>query len=429
MILALQNRILEMTARGASLATTLDCLCQEVEGAATDVVCSVLSVDPSGALHPLSGPSLPDSYSAALDGLQMGPLSGSCGTAAYLGEPVIVIDIENDPRWASFKQLALPLGFKACWSTPIESAGRVCGTFAFYFKTCRGPSSFEISLLEACVHLCAIAIERNDRVLERQRLTYTDTLTGLPNRTRFQEYLAERSQSIGAAWGILIIDIDNLKPVNDTFGHGAGDDLIKIVASRISLVSGHGSTFRVGGDEFAAIVDGEDNDLRETAEKILASLKPTCVCETHVVFPAATIGGAIWKNHANPELVRRDADLALYHAKETKRGRYVEYYGGLGSTISRRFRAIRNVGLALRENRIDAYYQPIIRLDTREIVGVEALCRMTAETGAIIAASHFHEATKDAHVASELTQRMLGLVASDVRRWLDLGIPFQHVGD
>lgn len=120
--------------------------------------------------------------------------------------------------------------------------------------------------------------------------------------------------------------------------------------------------------------------------------------------------------------------LALYHAKERSRGTFIEYNAGLGTTLTRRFRAIRDVSLALAENRIHAHYQPIVRLDTGEVVGFEALCRMTTTSGEIIAAANFHEATKDAHVAAKLTECMLLCVARDMRAWLDGGLPFQHVG-
>ena len=118
----------------------------------------------------------------------------------------------------------------------------------------------------------------------------------------------------------------------------------------------------------------------------------------------------------------------MYHAKERSRGHFIEYSPGLGTAFTRRFRAIRDVGLALADNRIDAHYQPIVWLGTGEVVGFEALCRTTTPLGEIIAAANFHEATKDAHVAAELTQRMLVRVANDMRGWLDSGLPFQHVG-
>jgi EAL domain-containing protein (putative c-di-GMP-specific phosphodiesterase class I) len=126
--------------------------------------------------------------------------------------------------------------------------------------------------------------------------------------------------------------------------------------------------------------------------------------------------------------VPNDTDVALYHAKEHSRGRYIEFYPGLGTALTRRFQAIRDVGIALAEDRIDAHYQPIVRLDTGDLVGFEALCRMTTASGEVIAAANFHEATKDAQVAAELTQRMLLRVSADIRRWLDMSLPFQHVG-
>jgi len=427
-MLELQNIILEMIARGEPLHATIDRLCREVESAVADIVCSVLVLE-AGYLRPLAGPSLPEDYSAALESLKIGPLSGSCGTAAYQAAPVIVTDIESDARWAEFKHLALPLGFKACWSTPIFSADRVIATFAFYYRECRGPNEVEQKLVDACAHLCAIAIERDERVRERQRLTYTDALTSLPNRARFNRVLSEKGRVKEGYWGILIADVDNLKSVNDTFGHSTGDDLIEVVAERIASVMGPENTFRIGGDEFAVIVQEQTSfELSIIAGKILAALKKPAHCQGHVIFPAATLGGSTAGLGQDSDQVRQYADVALYHAKERSRGQYVEYSLSLGTTLTRRFRAIRDVALALAEDRIDAHYQPIVRLDTGEVVGFEALCRMTTPSGVIIAAANFHEATKDAGVAADLTERMLLRVAEDARRWLDLGLPFQHVG-
>jgi EAL domain-containing protein (putative c-di-GMP-specific phosphodiesterase class I) len=126
--------------------------------------------------------------------------------------------------------------------------------------------------------------------------------------------------------------------------------------------------------------------------------------------------------------VRWNADLALYHAKETNRGGFVWHSPRLATSMMRREAAIRDVAAALGSARIDAYYQPIVRLDTGAIVGVEALARLIGENGEIVPASSFYEATSDARIASRLTRTMLNIVAADVRKWLDLGIPFPHVG-
>ncbi|WP_235535120.1 putative bifunctional diguanylate cyclase/phosphodiesterase [Sphingomonas sp. Leaf339] len=420
-----------MIAKGAGLDTTCRALCEEVERLLPDVVCSVLTVDDAGRMHPLAAPSLPEIYSAALEGVEIGPLAGSCGTAAYLGTDVTVRNIETDIRWAAFKHLALPHGLRACWSSPIANVdGNVVATFAFYYRRARGPTAFERDVVANCVHLSLIAIERHDRVVEHQRRAFTDALTQLPNRAAYNAALADLENHETGDWALFVLDLDNLKVVNDTFGHHAGDRLLQIASDRVATAIPSSRTFRIGGDEFAIVLTAPENlhDLDSAAGHILGALAVSADCGGHFVIPRATIGGAI-RSSDEPvvERVRQNADFALYHAKESGRGGFVRYWSGLGSIMTRRLAAIRAVGAALREDRIEAYYQPIFRLDTREVVGLEALCRMRVGDTVMSAAS-FHEATTDAHVATALTARMLELVARDLRRWLDMGIPFQHVG-
>lgn len=430
-MLAFQNTILEMIATGDTLSTSATRMCSEAEILAPGVMCSVLTVDGRGLIHPLAGPSLPPEYSAALDGVPIGLDVGSCGTAAHLRQEVTVTDIENDRRWASFKHLALPLGLRACWSSPIlNAAGEAIGTFAFYYRECRGPTHVEREIVRTCVHLCVIAIERHQRLIEHERRAFNDALTGLANRAAFDAALAELDCDLPGQWGLLVLDLDNLKVVNDTFGHQAGDCLVRAAGERIAEAMGVDRAFRIGGDEFAVLLQASEEplDLGQAAERILTALAEPFDCGGHIVIPRATLGGAVVAaGDRVAERVRQNADFALYHAKETGRGGFVRYWPGLGTNITRRLSNIREVDAALRENRIEAFYQPVVRLDTREIVGLEALCRIRLG-GRIIPAADFHEATKDVHVAQAMTERMVTLVAADIRHWLDLGIPVQHVG-
>ncbi|WP_343517703.1 GGDEF domain-containing protein [Sphingomonas sp.] len=419
-----------MIAKGETLASTMERLCLEVEKVAPDVICSVLAVDPTGIIRPLAAPSLPAEYSAALEGLAIGPVAGSCGTAAYLRTDVAVTDIETDRRWALYKHLALPLGLRACWSSPIPDADGVSvGIFAFYYRDRREPTEAEREIVRHCVYLCAIALERHQRVLEHERRAFTDALTHLPNRAAFNAALGELNCDTPGAWALLMLDLDNLKIVNDTFGHQAGDHLLQTVGQRLAAQVAPNSTFRIGGDEFAIIIRQTEAllDLDRTAGEILCALDEVADCAGHIVVPRATIGGAILSaGDRIPDRVRQHADFALYHAKETGRGGFVRYWPGLGTNIMRRRGDIREVDAALREGRIDAFYQPIVELGSREIAGLEALCRMRLGDK-IVCAADFHEATKDVHVATALTKRMAELVASDVRTWLEMGIPFKHV--
>jgi PAS domain S-box-containing protein len=161
-LLAGQNRVLEMIARGRPLPETLDALTRFIEAQCQGMLCSILLLDEAGAhLQHGAAPSLPQEYSRAVHGLPIGPRAGSCGTAAHRREPVIVTDTYNDPLWADYRKLAMAYELRSCWSTPIFSEqGRVLGTFAMYYRTVRSPSAAEQKLIGIATHVAGIAIER-----------------------------------------------------------------------------------------------------------------------------------------------------------------------------------------------------------------------------------------------------------------------------
>lgn len=431
-MLGLRNIILEMIAKGADLKATIDHLCLEIETLAPDVICSVLTVDRDGLLHPLAAPGLPEEYCAGLDGLMIGPDIGSCGSAAYLREPVVVTDIASDARWTDFRDAALRHGLRACWSTPIfGETGRVIGTFALYWREPRAPSKDEDAIVDACIHLCAIALDRHERVVERERRANVDLLTGLSNRASFGTMLSQLPCHDPGSWALLVLDLDNLKVINDGFGHHAGDLLIQAAATRTESVASPNRVFRIGGDEFAILVQSSEalRDLEAFAARLLESLSAPLNCNGHAVVPKATIGGAVvGPGDRDAESVRQNADFALYHAKETGRGGFVRYWRGIDTRIIHRIAAIRDVDAALRDGRVEAHYQPIVHLDTQAIVSMEALCRLRMANGGHLAAAAFREATDDINVASELTQRMLDIVARDLRHWQRRSVPVEHIG-
>jgi len=143
-----------------------------VEAQFAGLLCSVLLLDEDGQ-HVRHGaaPSLPQPYTDAIDGLCIGPKAGSCGTAMYRREPVVVSDILQDPLWEPYRSVAEPYGFRACWSTPILThSGKALGSFAMYYREPRSPSPAETHALEMATHLAGIAIERRLAREERERL-------------------------------------------------------------------------------------------------------------------------------------------------------------------------------------------------------------------------------------------------------------------
>jgi signal transduction histidine kinase/PAS domain-containing protein len=167
-----ESRILEMIARDAPLEEILRNLVLVVEAQFASLLCSVLLLDEDGQ-HARHGaaPSLPKTYSEAINGLPIGPKAGSCGTAMYRREPVVVTDILLDPLWEPYRAMAEPYGFRACWSTPILAhSGKPLGSFAMYYREPRSPSPAETRALQLATHLAGIAIERKMAREERERL-------------------------------------------------------------------------------------------------------------------------------------------------------------------------------------------------------------------------------------------------------------------
>jgi signal transduction histidine kinase len=161
--------VLRQVARGEDLASILNLLCEKAEEYDPEMMCSVLQLDEENStLHPIASVSLPKDYSAALEGVTIGQGVGSCGTAAFQKERVVVEDINTHPYWAQYKDLALGAGLQACWSEPIlGSNGKVFGTFAMYYSQPRKPTKKDINFIETNADLAAIVFENN---LAKQKL-------------------------------------------------------------------------------------------------------------------------------------------------------------------------------------------------------------------------------------------------------------------
>ncbi len=158
-----RSDILEMLAKETPLPEVLETIVRSVEHEKAGTICSILLLDSAGKhLGKTVAPGLPAFYNAALDGIEIGPGVGSCGTAAFTGERVIVDDIAIHPYWASYKELAARAGLGACWSQPIRSStGKIFGTFAIYHRKAHTPTESDFSIIEQSARLASIAIEKS----------------------------------------------------------------------------------------------------------------------------------------------------------------------------------------------------------------------------------------------------------------------------
>ena len=222
---SLHNTVLELAIRDAPLGELLDELVRTVEGQSlAGMLGSILLLDADGRrLRHGAAPSLPEAYNAAIDGVEIGPGVGSCGTAAFTREPVYVSDIASDPLWADFRELAMGHGLRACWSTPIRSgSGEVLGTFAMYYREPREPAAQDLELIGFLARSVALVIGRKTTEAElRQseaRLRFLDRLaTEATRSTGADEILAVTTRMVGEQLGVTSCAYADMDPDEDGF--------------------------------------------------------------------------------------------------------------------------------------------------------------------------------------------------------------------
>ncbi|MDD2178451.1 EAL domain-containing protein [Acidovorax sp. D2M1] len=425
----LQTRVLEGMVNELPLSDLMALVCREVQRIAPEVTATILAVDAQGRLHPLAAPSLPESISRTLDGLPIGPTVGSCGTAAFLNTPVLVTDIRTDPLWADYKDLFAPSGLRACWSSPIrDHRGEPIGTFAFYFREPRAPDALHQRLVQVCLHLCALAIERDSTHQRIHQLAFFDVLTGLPNRALFRNS-ADRAltdlQQGGHTGALLFLDLDRFKQINETQGHAAGDVLLSEVAKRLTQgLRARDLIARLSGDEFVLLLsECTTEQAVQSAHRVLHDIaQPLNILgQTHV--PHASIGIAMFPNDGDTiDTLLRHADQAMHQAKSDHRHSMQLFSAEMNRRAQERASLERALQQALSERSLTLHYQPqVLSSSPGTLHGVEALARWNHPQWGMVPPSQFIPVAEDAGLIHELTLWLLDEACRQLAAWRAAG--------
>ena len=394
-----QEWVLGRIARGDPLQVTLDALCTMFEGRYPNSRCSILKVDPDDqVLRHAAGPTLPIDYRDAIDGLAVERGAGACGTSAALNEMVVVEDTLTDPLTAAFVDHAVRHGFRAIWSTPLnDTDGSVIGTFAVYHSNTHRPTPLEVQSLQAVGSLAALAIERHRTEEALTAAAQIDPLTGLLNRTMFLHHLGRRMERTGARIAVLFLDLDRFKLINDSLGHQAGDRVLVDIAERLrGVVRDDEVLARFGGDEFTLMItDATPERVDNAADRVDSALRAPFVLDTGEFFLSTSTGIAINDHETDAAGLVRDADTAMYVAKERGRARRATYDAGLRERAIERVTLESDLRRAIERNEFVLHYQPIVDLRTGAWTGVEALVRWQHPTRGLVRPDDFIPLAED----------------------------------
>lgn len=282
---------------------------------------------------------------------------------------------------------------------------------------------------ETLVRSIRFAIERNRNERKLRNLVYYDSLTGLPNRQllldRLMQAIAQAARQETLV-GLLLLDLDRFKLVNDTLGHEFGDKLLTQVAQRIGRCIRDSDTLaRLGGDEFVVVLNGIDKaqDAAKVAKKIIDNLSKPIVIDGHEVFVTTSIGISLFPNDGmDKNALITNADVAMYRAKEEGRNHFQFYTYGMNATTVENLALENDLRRAIERDELLLHYQPQISLPDRKIVGFEALVRWQHPELGLVPPARFIPIAEDTGLIVPIGKQVLMTACTQAKEWLDAGL-------
>lgn len=362
---------------------------------------------------------------------------GPIATAIRESRIVIVNDAVNPVHDSVWREWNERHGIRSLAVMPLRMRGSVIGVFVLKSATPRFFDDEDIgALLREMADEISYALDRLD-LEEKHRdaqsrlshLAHYDQLTGLPNRGLFCERLLHGiAQAARNAWklGVVFVDLDRFKTVNDTIGHTAGDELLRQVAARlVECVRGEDTVSRLSGDEFAVVLAhlADVDDAGLVAAKVLRQLERPFRVESVDIVVTASIGITLYpEDGENPDILMRNADVALYNAKARGRNNSQFYTGEMNARALAKLQLESRLRGALARNEFVLHYQPKVDVESGSICGFEALLRWQPPGEALVPPGEFIPLLEETGLITPVGEWVVQAATEQAARWRDAGL-------
>ncbi len=274
-----------------------------------------------------------------------------------------------------------------------------------------------------------LANSLNEANTQLRKQAFCDPLTTLPNRLLFEERLHQTLQRVGrapSAMAVLFIDLDGFKPINDSFGHAAGDVVLREVGGRLQALAGQqGTAARVGGDEFLLLVPspGGTDGAATAAQHVLQALgRPYRLPNRGEVKLSCSIGIAMFPEHGSTAKLIANADAAMYAAKRTGGSTYAFFEARMDLDVREQVELQNELRLAIERKQLQLYYQPKIHAASGQVTGVEALIRWDHPVRGLISPEVFIPVAERFGLIGSIGNWVIEEACQQIRQWLDLGL-------
>lgn len=420
------NAIYELT-HATSQAETLDDVYPQVLRAIKTTLhtwrAAILLLDEQGVMRFKAWQGLSRRYRATADGHSPWPAQEPNA------QPVLVSDVAAEPSLADLHAACAREGIRALGFIPLRHQKHLLGQLVLYYDRTHEFSAEDRQLAQTIAGHVAFAIERKAQTERLQHQALHDSLTTLPNRTLLHEHLQRAipaAQQGPHTLSLLLIDLDGFKEINDTLGHDRGDLILQEVATRIRAVQGkHAIVARLGGDEFAVLLTSvsEGAYAMRQAHKILAALHAPFTMDGLMLDIGASIGIVECPEHGEyADLLIQRADVAMYVAKQRGGGCSV-YAPEHDQHSPSRLALLGELRHSIERDQLQLYYQPVISLATRRVLGVEALVRWPHTTRGLLLPDQFIPQTERNALIGSLTLWVISTALRQCSAWRKAGLP------